>query len=234
MLLYLPTSYLQIQKELGDTSIKVQLHFHLMMVWCLSLVKPDAPGNVLEGNLGDPVPGSTGSDADLVAAINPLAALNDAVAVEFDFVPNSTQITFNYLFASEEYSSDFPCGNFSDGFALLLKKIGDPTYTNLAILPAGAGPVSVTNIVPAGNGFSCGPINAAYFGGMNTANIETNFNGRTIPLTATATVIPGQAYHFKMVLADASDSSFDSAVFIQGGSFDIRDQFCRSKWCGVT
>lgn len=182
-------------------------------------------GNVLEGNLGDPVPGSTGSDADLVAAINPLAALNDAVAVEFDFVPNSTQITFNYLFASEEYSSDFPCGNFSDGFALLLKKIGDPTYTNLAILPAGAGPVSVTNIVPAGNGFSCGPINAAYFGGMNTANIETNFNGRTIPLTATATVIPGQAYHFKMVLADASDSSFDSAVFIQGGSFDIGISF---------
>jgi hypothetical protein len=56
---------------------------------------------------------------------------------------------------------------------------------------------------------------------MNTSNIETNFNGRTIPLTATATVIPGQTYHFKMVLADASDSGFDSAVFLQGGSFDI-------------
>jgi len=182
-------------------------------------------GNALEANLGDPVPGSTGSDADLVAAINPLAGLNDAVAVEFDFVPNSNLVSFNYLFASEEYTSDFPCGNFSDGFALLLKKVGDPTYTNLAILPAGAGPVSVTNIVPAGNGFSCGPINDAYFGGMNSANIETNFNGRTIPLTATATVIPGQTYHFKMVLADASDSGYDSAVFIQGGSFDIGISF---------
>jgi hypothetical protein len=114
----------------------------------------------------------------------------------------------------------FPCGVYSDGFALL-KKVGDPTYTNMAILPGTAGPVSVTNIVPSGNGFSCGPINEAYFGGMNTSNIETNFNGRTIPLTATATVIPGQTYHFKMVLADASDSGFDSAVFLQGGSFDI-------------
>ncbi|MCQ4139717.1 choice-of-anchor L domain-containing protein [Chryseobacterium sp. EO14] len=178
-------------------------------------------GNVLESGLSDPVPGSTVSDPDLVTAINPLAPLKDAVFIEFDFVPNSTQVKFNYIFASEEYTSDFPCGIYSDGFALLLKKVGDPTYTNMAILPGTAGPVSVTNIVPSGNGFSCGPINEAYFGGMNTSNIETNFNGRTIPLTATATVIPGQTYHFKMVLADASDSSFDSAVFLQGGSFDI-------------
>ncbi|MDQ0593797.1 gliding motility-associated-like protein [Chryseobacterium ginsenosidimutans] len=179
-------------------------------------------GNVFEGSLGDPVPGSTVSDPDLVTAIAPLAPLKDAVFIEFDFVPNSTQVKFNYLFASEEYTSDYPCGVFSDGFALLLKKVGDPTYTNLAVLPGTAGPVSVTNIVPAGNGFSCGPINEAYFGGMNPpTNIETNFNGRTIPLTAQATVIPGQTYHFKMVLADASDSGFDSAVFLEGGSFDI-------------
>ena len=179
-------------------------------------------GNILEGNLGDTVPGTTGSDPDLVTAINPAAGLNDAVFIEFDFVPNNSQINFNYLFASEEYTSSFPCGVFSDGFALLLKpNTPGSTYTNMAILPGGAGPVSVTNIVPGGSGFACGPINAAYFGGLNSTNIETNFNGRTIPLTATATVTPGQSYHFKMVLADASDSSYDSAVFIQGGSFDL-------------
>ncbi|KQS91561.1 choice-of-anchor L domain-containing protein [Chryseobacterium sp. Leaf394] len=179
-------------------------------------------GNVLEGNLGDTVPGSTGSDPDLVTAINPSAGLNDAVFIEFDFVPNNSQINFNYIFASEEYTSTFPCGVFSDGFALLLKpNTPGSTYTNMAILPGGNGPVSVTNIVPGGVGFACGPINAAYFGGLNTTNIETNFNGRTIPLTATATVTPGQSYHFKMVLADASDSGYDSAVFIQGGSFDL-------------
>lgn len=179
-------------------------------------------GNISEGGLGDTVPGSIGSDPDLVAAINPAAGLNDAVFIEFDFVPNNSQINFNYIFASEEYTSNFPCGVFSDGFALLLKpNTPGSTYTNMAILPAGAGPVSVTNIVPGGSGFTCGPINAAYFGGLNTLNVETNFNGRTIPLTATATVTPGQSYHFKMVLADASDSGFDSGVFIQGGSFDL-------------
>lgn len=178
-------------------------------------------GNVNEGGLSDVVTGSIVTDPDLVAAIAPLAPLKDAVFIEFDFVPTSTQIKFNYLFASEEYTSTYPCGVYSDGFALLLKpNTPGAAYTNMAILPGGAGPVSVTNIVP--SSFSCGPINDTYFGGLNpTPNIETNFNGRTIPLTATATVIPGQSYHFKMVLADASDTGFDSAVFLEGGSFDI-------------
>lgn len=164
---------------------------------------------------------NTGSDPDLVAATNPTVTLKNAVALEFDFIPNSTQVKFNYIFASEEYTSDFPCSDYSDAFALLLKKVGDPTYVNLAVLPGTAGPVSATNIVPAGNGFSCGPINEAYFGGMNKPHVGINFYGRTIPLTATADVIPGQTYHFKMVLADAQDTGHDSAVFLEGGSFDI-------------
>lgn len=163
------------------------------------------------------------SDADLVAATGISQSLNDAVSLEFDFVPNSTTVTFNYLFASEEYTGSFPC-SYSDAFALLIKPVGG-TYTNLAVLPGGAGPVSVTNIHPSnsdiGGTLSCGASNDAYFAGYNTANIETNFNGRTIPLTATATVTPGVTYHFKMVLADAGDTAYDSAVFLQGGSFDL-------------
>lgn len=167
----------------------------------------------------------TGSDPDLVAATNPSVNLNDAVVLEFDFVPTSSQVKFNYLFASEEYTTSFPC-SYSDAFALLLKPVaGTAPYVNMAVLPSGAGPVSVTNIHPDtqfdGSPLSCGAINPTFFGGYNTTNIETNFNGRTVPLTATATVIPGQAYHFKMVLADAIDTSYDSAVFLEGGSFNI-------------
>lgn len=167
----------------------------------------------------------TGSDPDLVAATNPSVNLNDAVVLEFDFVPTSSQVKFNYLFASEEYTTSFPC-SFSDAFALLLKPVaGTAPYVNMAVLPSGGGPVSVTNIHPDtqfnGSPLSCGAVNPTFFGGYNTTNIETNFNGRTIPLTATATVTPGQAYHFKMVLADAIDTSYDSAVFLEGGSFNI-------------
>ena len=158
-------------------------------------------------------------DADLATALNlPASALKDASFIEFDFVPTANQISFRYIFASEEYEGNFPC-SITDGFALLLKPVGGTTYTNLAVLPGGAGPVSVTNIIP--STYACGPKNAQYFGGQNTANIETNFSGRTVPMIATANVVAGQAYHIKMVLADYQDSAYDSGVFLEAGSFDI-------------
>ncbi|CAD7796872.1 hypothetical protein CHRY9390_00072 [Chryseobacterium aquaeductus] len=170
--------------------------------------------NVLGGSTG------TGSDADLVAAIGTTQTLFDAVVLEFDFVPSSSLMKFNYIFASEEYTGGFPCLNYDDAFALLLKpNTAGSTYTNLAVLPGGAGPVSATNIVPQNPLFSCGPINGQYFGSLPPNQI--NYFGRTIPLTAEATVIPGQSYHIKMVLADARDGGYDSAVFLEAGSFDI-------------
>jgi gliding motility-associated-like protein len=170
--------------------------------------------------INDVLGGTTGtmSDPDLVAAIGTTQQLNDAVTLEFDFVPTSSQMKFRYMFASEEYTGGFPCLNYDDAFALLLKPVGG-TYQNLAILPGGAGPVSATNIVPQNPLFSCGPINAQYFGSLPPNQI--NYYGRTIPLTAEATVIPGQMYHIKMVIADARDGNYDSAVFLEAGSFDI-------------
>ncbi|WP_262152083.1 choice-of-anchor L domain-containing protein [Chryseobacterium foetidum] len=183
-------------------------------------------GNTFQsGQLSNTLPSQ--GDADLAAALGlPAAALKDASYIEFDFVPTANQVSFRYLFASEEYEGNFPC-TITDGFALLLRPVSGGAYTNLAVLPGGAGPVSVTNIIP--STYSCGPKNAQYFGGQNTANIETNFSGRTVPLTATATVIPGQAYHFKMVLADYQDSAYDSGVFLEAGSFDIGVQILGSN-----
>lgn len=177
-------------------------------------------GNTYQGILNDGI--NTLGDTDLASALGiNNAELRDATYIEFDFVPASTEISFRYLFASKEYAPgfQFACTK-SDGFALLLKKATDPTYTNLAVLPGGAGPVSVTNIHPAIPG-GCGAVNASYFAGINNPVVETNFDGRTIPLTAKATVTPGVTYHFKMVLADFSDRNYDSAVFLEAGSFDI-------------
>lgn len=165
---------------------------------------------------------SNSGDTDLATALGiSNSNLNDGTYIQFDFVPFSTEVSFRYIFASEEYTGNYPC-SFTDGFALLLQKVGDPTYTNMAVLPSGAGPVSVTNIHPAISGTGgCQAKNAQYFAGYNTSNIETNFNGRTIPLTATATVVPGQTYRFKMVLADYEDNNYDSAVFLEAGSFNL-------------
>jgi len=176
-------------------------------------------GNSAEGDiLSDDNNG--GSDPDLVAAIGVTTQIFNAGVLEFDFVPTSSQMKFRYIFASEEYTGSYPCPplQFDDAFALLLKpNTPGSTYTNLAVLPGGAGPVSVPNILP--GSFSCGPINAQYFGSL--APNATNYNGTTAPLTAEATVIPGQSYHIKMIIADARDDNYGSAVFLEAGSFDI-------------
>ncbi|WP_241775082.1 choice-of-anchor L domain-containing protein [Chryseobacterium sp. ERMR1:04] len=172
------------------------------------------------------VTGAGINDPDLVAVINPAPdSFKDNVMLEFDFVPNSNQVKFNYLFASEEYTYDYPC-SYSDAFALLIKPVAGGPYVNVAILPNNAGLVSMTNIhgstTASGSPLSCPAINEQYFAGYNTVpKVVTNYNGRTVPLTAVADVTPGVAYHFKMVVADFRDTSFDSAVFIEGGSFDI-------------
>ncbi|RXM53604.1 choice-of-anchor L domain-containing protein [Chryseobacterium sp. CH25] len=175
-------------------------------------------GNSFESSNSDINGGGTDSDLAQVIGVPP-DDLNDAVLLEFDFVPTTSQIKFNYLIASEEYTGTYPC-KYADAFIILLKPTAGGPYTNMAILPGGAGPVSITNIHPA-IGTTCGAVNQQYFGGYNTANVETNFNGRTVPLTAVADVVAGQQYHFKMVIADYLDNGYDSAVFLEGGSFNI-------------
>ena len=158
-----------------------------------------------------------GGDSDLANALNIVDPLTNATYIEFDFVPNSTEINFRYLMASEEYLGTFPC-DFSDSFAFLLKKQGDPTYQNLAVLPDGITPVSVVNVHSEITDV-CGAENEQYFAGYNMG--DTNYNGRTTVLTAQATVVPNEMYHIKLVVADAVDENFDTAVFLEAGSFNL-------------
>jgi gliding motility-associated-like protein len=44
-----------------------------------------------------------------------------------------------------------------------------------------------------------------------------------VPLQAEGDVTPGEVYHIKLVIADYSDAGVNSAVFIEGGSFNIGD-----------
>ena len=58
-------------------------------------------------------------------------------------------------------------------------------------------------------------------GGLPPLTSPTNFIGHTEVMTASATVIPNEVYTIKLVVADDGDTIYDSAVFIDGGSFDI-------------
>jgi gliding motility-associated-like protein len=160
-------------------------------------------------------------DSDLETAVGFTNTFN-ATALEFDFTPLTSKISFDYLFASEEYQGTAPC-RYSDAFAFLLKPVGATTpYQNLAIIPGTSSPVLVTSVHPeilGGNG--CPSINEAFFGNYNAVNSPINLNGQTKVLTAFATVIPGTTYHIKLVIADHENIRYDSAIFLGGGSFKV-------------
>lgn len=83
-------------------------------------------------------------DADLEQALGISNTIN-ATVLEFDFKALTDFISFDYLFASNEYQDDFPC-NYSDGFAFLIKEVNINTYVNSAVLPGTTIPVSSKNI----------------------------------------------------------------------------------------
>ena len=155
-----------------------------------------------------------GTDPDLEAALGITNTLN-ATTIEFDFVSVSNLIQFNYLLASEEYHANFPC-EYSDGFAFLIREAGTSNpYQNIALIPGTTIPVNTNTIHDEIVGF-CAAENAAYFDGYSMG--DTNYNGRTTVLTATASIQPNVQYHIKLVIADQTDENYDSAVFIQGNS----------------
>ncbi|HQW68672.1 MAG TPA: choice-of-anchor L domain-containing protein, partial [Flavobacterium sp.] len=149
---------------------------------------------------------------------------NNATVLEFDFVPLTDEMSFDFLFASEEYG-DFQC-NYSDAFAFFLTNttVGTPAI-NLALVPNTTIPISVTTIRDDTGLPTCDEANPSYFGfnnqGGNAGSAAINFNGQTKLMTATSPVIPGNTYHIKLVIADLDDQSWDSAVFLGGGSFSI-------------
>ncbi len=173
-------------------------------------------GNTTNANTLNEGDTSWGTDLDLETALGISNTLN-ATSIEFDFISISNQIQFNYLLASEEYYGNFPC-EYSDGFAFLIKPAGSPgPYTNIALIPGTSTPVNTSTIHPEVVGF-CGAENEAYFEGYNFG--DTNYNGRTKVLTATANIIPNTQYHIKLIIADQTDENYDSAVFIEGNSFN--------------
>lgn len=152
----------------------------------------------------------------------------NATVFEFDFVPYGNEISFNYIFASKEYEDDFgigfECSGYNDSFAFVISGPGivnDPGISgkNIALLPNGD-PVTIDNV----NGVSgCG--DDTYFVHINNGSPPINYNGRTTPLTAYSQVIPGQTYRIRLMIADAVDTQYDSAVFLEAGSFSLGSTF---------
>ncbi|HSP54529.1 MAG TPA: choice-of-anchor L domain-containing protein [Dehalococcoidia bacterium] len=150
-------------------------------------------------------------DADLTALAG--FPTNDAAVLEFDFVPAGGSVTFNYVFASDEYN-EFVNTDFNDVFAFFVNG------TNCATV-SGA-PVSI-NTINNGNPFGSAPKSNPQLYRNNDINdggsLDTEMDGLTTVLTCEANVLAGKKNHMKLAIADGSDSILDANVFLQAGSF---------------
>ncbi|MFK5982565.1 MAG: choice-of-anchor L domain-containing protein [Flavobacteriaceae bacterium] len=164
-------------------------------------------------------------DAELENILNEPFSIN-ASYIQFDFVPTINEISFELLFATEEYNQNFEC-SFSDGVAVILTDNATNLIQNLALLPGTNIPIKATSIHPDVPG-TCNAINEEYFEKYNFLpfNNENNsaidFNGQTVNLSVSGSVVIGNLYTIKIVIADFIDTSLDSSVFLKASSFNFR------------
>lgn len=136
---------------------------------------------------------------------------NDAVILEFDFVPNADFAQFKFIFGSEEYPG-FVCEDFNDLFAITIEGVSTPLpLTNIALIPGTATPVSINSV----NDQGCG--DPTYY--VNNAGSNfIEYGGVTQLITAETQVICGETYTLAFMIADGFDGIYDSGCFIEENS----------------
>lgn len=165
-------------------------------------------------------------DPDLQALI-PGYNVNNNGILEFDFIPNGDTLRFNFVWASEEYP-EWVGSSFNDVFGFFISgpgiagpyssPAGFPNGSkNIALIPGTTTPVTIDNV-------NIG-MNSAYYvdntpaGNPDPAGTAIQYDGFTIPMEAFSLVQCGLLYHIKIAIADAGDTAYDSAVFLEEGSF---------------
>jgi outer membrane protein OmpA-like peptidoglycan-associated protein len=161
----------------------------------------------------------------------------DAAVLEFDFVTYAENLSFRFIFASEEYT-EYVGSKFNDVFAFFINGPG-LNNVNLAVLPKSDIPVTVNTINYKKN--------KKYYVDNPTANINDHlvydvqkkravknknynkpealpkyniqYDGFTTILEAACKVIPGETYHIEIAIADVNDYSLDSGVFLEANTF---------------
>lgn len=175
--------------------------------------------NAITGTTNVSSAGSNATDVNLQLFANSngqTGGIYDVSYLSYNFTATSSQMSFDYMFASEDYGQ-FQCG-FSDVMAFLLTDLSTDITINMATIPGTTIPVAVSNIRNSANNASCPSVNPQFFdvyNGVNNPTLNgTSFNGRTIVMNASANLIVGNTYKLKIVIGDYNDTQYDSAVFL--------------------
>lgn len=159
-------------------------------------------------------------DADLNTIAVPYETM-DAIVLEFDFVPNDDRVSFEFVFASEEYN-EFVGSSYNDVFGFFINGV------NRALVGPNGDPVTI-NTVNFNQNVQLYQNNDPFNAPIRTADLGLEADGFTKVVTATATVVPNVVNHVKFAIADTSDQILDSWVLIRTGSFQTGDPVVVTK-----
>ncbi len=196
----------------------------------MNALGPNSSGS---SSLGGGNFGQTDPDLEILASPQ---SVNDAAVLEFDFVPTGDSLKFDFVFASDEYLEFVNSVNDIFGFFLSGPGITGPfsnNSANIALIPGTADPVTINTVNDV--------VNSAYYvvngtganAPFNSNAIYPQYDGFTVVITAQAEVVCGQTYHIKIAIGDASDTVWDSAVFLKAGSFTSTGQVQPDLAAGV-
>jgi len=169
----------------------------------------NAPGPNNSAGGGDNLGQSGTTETDALAGVTTF----DAITLEFDFDVQSDFIQFQYIFASEEYPEYAPPNNssYNDVFAFYISGPGITGQENIALVPGTSNPVAINNINAITN-------NQYYID--NAGGTTVQYDAWTTILTAERQgLTPCNTYHMKLIIADAGDGVWNSAVFLLENSF---------------
>ncbi len=194
----------------------------------------NAPGPNNSSNAGYSWPRcGTYHDSDLATLIGvAYNKVHSAAILEFDFVPYSDTVSFQYVFASEEYP-EFVGSQFNDDFGFFVSGPGisgpySRNAENIALIPFTSTPVAINNVncTMNYNYYVCNwpatialPCDVGCPTSSSMPSTTVQFDGFTVPLAATAIVECGKQYHIKLAIANIGDCAYGSGVFLKSGSF---------------
>lgn len=181
---------------------------------------------IQEGPFGPNDDGGAGVDNNqpgdlLLEGITGLTSFN-AARLEFDFVPQSDSLKFNFVFGSDEYL-EFVNTAVNDAFGFFISgpnpSGGNYVDQNIAIVPGTSLPVTIDNLNATTNSAYYIDNGDGFTAPQNASPTYIQYDGLTTVLEAKAAVVCGQTYSIIIVISDMGDGIVDSGVFLEAGSF---------------
>ena len=158
----------------------------------------------------------------------------DASSLEFEFMADKDSICLRYIFASEEYAEHVG-STFCDPIIITVTGPGLGSGRNLALLPGTSNiPVNINSINITENKRWYIDNNPFTLSGKPNPNrkaeLDQNvlngfqYDGMTRAMEVGLRITPKEVYRMRIVIADAGDGNFDSALLLEAGSFRSVEQ----------